>query len=88
MNIYFKKHNFTGGVYDIKTFYDSNLNYKLDAAKMQNIDLKIDDGSTSTIVNTMLPDNTNVRDYTHISIIWHFNPSNTYTIFIRVNCLV
>ena len=67
MKLYFIKAEYTDGIYKLNDFFVGN-EYKQDVNKMQDIDLKANDGSTTTIVNTILTDGTRVNDYSHIIV--------------------
>lgn len=67
MKLYFIKAKYTDGIYQLNDFF-VGTEYKQDTNKMQDIDLKANDGNTNTIVNTILPDGTNVNDYSHIIV--------------------
>ena len=67
MNIYYVKATYTNNVYKLSDFYTGD-NYIQNAMKMQSVLFKADDGVSSLIVKDKLPDNTDVRDYTHIMI--------------------
>lgn len=67
MNLYFVKATFTNNVYKLSDFYTGD-NYIQNAMKMLSMVFKADDGVSSIIVPNKLPDNTNVRNYTHIMI--------------------
>ena len=67
MNIYFVKATYTNNVYKLSDFYTGD-NYIQNAMKMLSMVFKADDGVSSLIVPNKLPDNTDVRDYTHIMI--------------------
>ena len=67
MNIYFVKATYTNNVYKLSDFYTGD-NYIQNAMKMLSMVFKADDGVSSLIVPNKLPDNTDVRDYTHIVV--------------------
>lgn len=68
MQVYFVKATYTNNVYKIGDFFTSG-SFKLVAGKMLDINFKPDDGLTSFITkNITLPDETSVRDHTHIII--------------------
>ena len=67
MNLYFVKATYTNNVYKLSDFYTGD-NYIQNAMKMLSMVFKADDGVSSLIVPNKLPDNTDVRNYTHIMI--------------------
>ena len=67
MNIYFVKATYTNNVYKLSDFYTGD-NYIQNAMKMLSMVFKADDGVSSLIVPNKLPDNTDVRNYTHIMV--------------------
>lgn len=67
MNLYFVKATYTNNVYKLSDFYTGD-NYIQNAMKMLSMVFKGDDGVSSLIVPNKLPDNTDIRNYTHIIV--------------------
>jgi len=68
MQIYFVKATYTNNVYKIADFFLDGA-YKLVLGKMLDINFKADDGLTSFITKKItLPDNTSIRDHTHVIV--------------------
>lgn len=68
MQLYFVKATYTNNVYKIADFF-LNGAYKLNLNKMIDANFKADDGLTSFITSKIeLPDETNIRDHTHVIV--------------------
>jgi len=68
MQLYFIKATFTNNVYKLSDFFIGN-DYKLTATKMLDINFRPDDGLSSFITSKIiLPDETSIRNHTHIIV--------------------
>lgn len=68
MLVYFVKATYTDGIYKISDFYTGN-SYKTPTDKSLDILLEASDGIVTTKPTTgILPDNTTIRDYTHMLV--------------------
>lgn len=67
--IYFIKTEYTGNVYKVSDFYNSNGSFLKPANRSMAVDMRFNDGETTlqTQIRT-LPDGSNIRDYTHVTI--------------------
>lgn len=68
MQLYFIKATYTNNLYALADFF-SGTSFKLTATKKLDVNFKPDDGLTSFITSQLiLPDETSIRDHTHIIV--------------------
>lgn len=77
--IYFIKTEYTGNVYKVSDFYNSNGSFLKPANRSMAVDMRFNDGTTilDTVIKK-LPDGSDLHDYTHIIVP---DKQKVYTIY-------
>ena len=66
--IYFIKTEYTGNVYKVSDFYNSNGSFLKPANRSMAVDMRFNDGKTILETQRGLPDGSDLHDYTHIIV--------------------